>query len=65
MNMNQGIHSSEIWVTATRPIKLNSPQYPDFRFSCKKCGSLDVFITKGNEKSTMKCLECNKMEEIL
>lgn len=64
MNMNQGTHTSEIWVSATRPNYLISPQYPDVRFSCGACGSLDVFMQKGNEKSIMKCLDCENMEKI-
>lgn len=64
MNINQGIHTSEIWIAATRPSNLIPPQYPDLRFSCMECGSLDVFITKGSEKSSLKCLDCSKMEEI-
>ena len=60
--MNQGIHTSEIWVTATGP---SSPQYPDLRFSCMQCGSLDVFITKMIEKPIMKCLDCSKSREIV
>jgi transcription elongation factor Elf1 len=64
MNTIQGVHTSEIWVSATRPNYLISPQYPDVRFSCLECGSLDVFITNGNEKSIMKCLDCDNMEKI-
>jgi len=64
MNMNQGAHSSEIWVSATRPNYLFSPSYPDVRFSCQQCGSLDVFMQIGNEKSIMKCLDCDSMEKI-
>jgi hypothetical protein len=63
MNMNQGTHTSEIWVSATRP-SLISPKFPDLSFSCSECGSLDVFITKGKENNIMTCLDCKKMEEI-
>ncbi len=64
MSTSQVIHTSEIWVSATRPSLLISPQYPDFRFSCPKCGSLEVFIKKGNENLIMKCLDCANIEEI-
>lgn len=61
MNISQGNHTSEIWVSATRPNSLISPQFPDFRFSCRRCGSLDVFLKTG-KKSTMTCLDCRKRE---
>ena len=59
--MNQGTHTSEIWITATGP---SSPQYPDLRFSCMQCGSLDVFISKETTKLKMRCLDCSETEEI-
>ena len=62
MNTSQAIHTSEIWVSATKP-SLLSPKFPDLRFSCTGCGSLDVFITKGTENSIMTCLDCKKLEE--
>jgi len=38
------------------------PKYPDFRFQCLSCGSLDVFVTWENESTTIKgkCLDCKK-----
>ncbi len=58
--MNQVIGTSEIWMTATRPSMPFFPPYPDFRFSCMKCGSLDVFIRNEEKTSTIKCLDCQK-----
>jgi len=60
MNTSQGIPTSGIWCNSNRPSYL-TPRYPDLRFSCVGCGSLDVFI-KGNQ--TIQCLECNKTERI-
>jgi len=38
------------------------PKYPDFRFQCPSCGSLDVFVTWQNENTPLKgkCLDCTK-----
>ena len=38
------------------------PKYPDFRFHCPSCGSLEVFITWENENTPLKgkCLDCAK-----
>jgi len=34
--------------------------YPDFRYSCPNCGTLDVFIriSKSNQSIEIDCLEC-------
>ena len=39
------------------------PKYPDFRFQCSSCGSLEVFVTWENENTTIKgkCLDCTKI----
>jgi len=42
---------------------VKNPPYPDYRFSCPQCGSLDVFITI-NEKTyalVIDCLDCEKI----
>jgi len=41
---------------------IQNPPYPDYRFSCVYCGSLDVFITVNGETQAIDidCLECNK-----
>ena len=38
------------------------PKYPDFRFQCPSCGSLEVFVTWENENTSLKgnCLDCKK-----
>ena len=38
------------------------PKYPDFRFQCPSCGSLEVFVTWKNENIPLKgkCLDCTK-----
>ncbi len=38
------------------------PKYPDFRFQCPSCGSLEVFVTWENENTPLKvkCLDCTK-----
>jgi len=37
------------------------PKYPDFRFQCPSCGSLEVFVAMENETSLKgKCLDCTK-----
>ncbi len=38
------------------------PKYPDFRFQCPSCGSLEVFVTLENENTRLKgkCLDCTK-----
>jgi len=38
------------------------PKYPDFRFQCPSCGSLEVFVTWENEITPLKgkCLDCSK-----
>ncbi len=37
-------------------------KYPDFRFHCPSCGSLEVIITWENENTPLKgkCLDCTK-----
>ncbi len=39
------------------------PKYPDFRFQCPRCGSLEVFIAWENENTPLKakCLDCTKI----
>jgi hypothetical protein len=42
---------------------IKNPPYPDYRFSCPLCGSLDVVITI-NEKIgalALDCLDCEKI----
>jgi len=38
------------------------PSYPDFRFQCSNCGSLEVLIALENENTSLKakCLDCSK-----
>ncbi len=38
------------------------PKYPDFRFQCPSCGSLEVLVRWENENTTLngKCLDCTK-----
>ncbi len=38
------------------------PNYPDFRFQCPSCGSLEVLVTWKNENTPLKgkCLDCTK-----
>jgi len=38
------------------------PKYPDFRFQCPSCGSLEVFVASETENSSLKgkCLDCTK-----
>ena len=38
------------------------PKYPDFRFYCPSCGSLEVYLTWENENTPLKgkCLDCTK-----
>ncbi len=38
------------------------PKYPDFRFQCPSCGSLEVFVAMENENTSLKgkCLDCTK-----
>ncbi len=37
-------------------------KYPDFRFQCPSCGSLEVYVTWENENTPLKgkCLDCTK-----
>jgi len=36
-------------------------KYPDFRFSCSNCGSLEVLVSRKNTKSLKgRCLDCGK-----
>lgn len=37
-----------------------TPRYPDFRFLCPYCGSLEVFLGKSHPNPSLKghCLEC-------
>jgi len=42
---------------------VKNPPYPDYRFSCPQCGSLDVFITI-NEKSNALVIDCMDCEKI-
>ncbi len=37
-------------------------KYPDFRFQCPSCGSLEVYVTWENEDTPLKgkCLDCTK-----
>ena len=36
-------------------------RYPDFRFSCPKCGSIDVFLfLRKKESPRGHCLECSQ-----
>jgi len=41
---------------------MENPPYPDYRFSCVYCGSIDVFITLngGTQIIDIDCLDCNK-----
>lgn len=64
MSTNQVIQTSEIWLSASKSDHPIVPQYPDFRFSCIKCGSLDVFIKNSKKNSTMNCLDCKNVEMI-
>ena len=38
------------------------PSYPDFRFQCSNCGSLEVLVAWENENIPLKakCLDCTK-----
>jgi len=38
------------------------PKYPDFRFQCPSCGSLEVSVAWENENTLLKgkCLDCTK-----
>jgi len=38
------------------------PKYPDFRFQCPSCGSLEVLVALENENTSLKCkcLDCTK-----
>ncbi len=38
------------------------PKYPDFRFQCPSCGSLEVIVAWENENTSLrgKCLDCTK-----
>ncbi len=38
------------------------PSYPDFRFQCSNCGSLEVLVAWENENTPLKakCLDCTK-----
>jgi hypothetical protein len=42
---------------------IQNPPYPDYRYSCVYCGSLDVFITVNGDTKTIhiSCLDCNKV----
>ncbi len=42
---------------------IKNPPYPDYRFSCPLCGSLDVFITINDKVGALAidCLDCEKM----
>jgi transcription elongation factor Elf1 len=43
---------------------IRSVQYPDVRFSCQFCGSLDVVVGMDgfSNPSVIKCLDCGKNE---
>ena len=43
---------------------IKSVLYPDFRFSCQFCGSLDVMVRMDifSNPSVIKCLDCGKNE---
>lgn len=43
---------------------IKSVQYPDVRFSCQFCGSLDVMVCMDefSNHSVIKCLDCGKNE---
>ena len=42
---------------------VKNPPYPDYRFSCPQCGSLDVFITINEKVSALviDCMDCEKI----
>jgi len=49
---------------------IENTSYPDFRYFCPSCGTLDVciLINKKSKKITVDCLECKKVcseEDIL
>ncbi len=41
---------------------ISRPKYPDFRFQCPCCGSLEVLVAWENENTSLKgkCLDCTK-----
>ena len=41
---------------------ISRSKYPDFRFQCPSCGSLEVFVAWENENAPLigKCLDCTK-----
>jgi len=43
---------------------IKSVLYPDFRFSCQFCGSLDVMVRMDifSNPSVIKCLDCRRNE---
>ena len=46
---------------STNPFS-SRPKYPDFRFQCPSCGSLEVIVSWENENTPLKgkCLDCTK-----
>ncbi len=41
---------------------ISRPKYPDFSYQCPSCGSLEVFVARENENTSLKgkCLDCTK-----
>lgn len=56
------IETTRIPLLETLQKIIENPPYPDYRFSCVYCGSLDVFITlnSGTQTIDIDCLDCNK-----
>lgn len=42
---------------------IHNRSYPDYRYSCAYCGTLDVFMTvnESTETIVIGCLDCNKI----
>ena len=55
---------SATFLKETRNYVIKSVLYPDFRFSCQFCGSLDVMVRMDifSNPSVTKCLDCGKNE---
>ena len=53
---------SSSWGETTLKQFLENTPYPDFRYFCPSCGSLDVCITinRQSQKMIVDCLDCKK-----
>ncbi|KAG2472090.1 MAG: hypothetical protein NPMRTH4_2260006 [Nitrosopumilales archaeon] len=56
------VNSEKVILKETTVYPFIYRQYPDFRFNCPNCGSLDVFVSLSSSIVPLKgkCLDCKK-----